>query len=176
MLSDSCCIVKVLLFWFVLIQSNMSLLVWFILVICLHKSVNRMAKTQNWMSSLVPPGSNLNVNIEQSCSEGLWVFSQFTACQRFPTLSALFCKGNNVCSHFAFQISRFMSVNKLKYFFAVDTKYVMKKLIILMFPYTHQVIRRILHHHDQSVINLHANIQPALWERLNTLPTIPLRL
>ncbi|KAJ8338075.1 hypothetical protein SKAU_G00370410 [Synaphobranchus kaupii] len=36
------------------------------------------------------------------------------------------------------EISRFMSVNKLKYFFAVDTKYVMKKLLLLMFPYTHQ--------------------------------------
>ncbi|CAL9707035.1 unnamed protein product [Knipowitschia caucasica] len=36
------------------------------------------------------------------------------------------------------EISRFMSVNKLKYFFAVDTKYVVKKLMILMFPYTHQ--------------------------------------
>ncbi|XP_077434201.1 protein YIF1A isoform X3 [Vanacampus margaritifer] len=36
------------------------------------------------------------------------------------------------------EISRFMSVNKLKYFFAVDTRYVMKKLMILMFPYTHQ--------------------------------------
>ncbi|XP_034398726.1 protein YIF1A isoform X3 [Cyclopterus lumpus] len=36
------------------------------------------------------------------------------------------------------EISRFMSVNKLKYFFAVDTKYVLKKLMILMFPYTHQ--------------------------------------
>ncbi|XP_020779107.1 protein YIF1A [Boleophthalmus pectinirostris] len=36
------------------------------------------------------------------------------------------------------EISRFMSVNKLKYFFAVDTKYVIKKLMILMFPYTHQ--------------------------------------
>ncbi|KAK3535906.1 hypothetical protein QTP70_021202 [Hemibagrus guttatus] len=36
------------------------------------------------------------------------------------------------------EISRFMSVNKLKYFFAVDTKYVIKKLMLLMFPYTHQ--------------------------------------
>ncbi|CAG5990043.1 unnamed protein product [Menidia menidia] len=36
------------------------------------------------------------------------------------------------------EIGRFMSVNKLKYFFAVDTKYVLKKLMILMFPYTHQ--------------------------------------
>ncbi|CAK6964622.1 protein YIF1A [Scomber scombrus] len=36
------------------------------------------------------------------------------------------------------EIGRFMSVNKLKYFFAVDSKYVMKKLMILMFPYTHQ--------------------------------------
>ncbi|XP_034454374.1 protein YIF1A isoform X3 [Hippoglossus hippoglossus] len=36
------------------------------------------------------------------------------------------------------EISRFMSVNKLKYFFAVDTRYVLKKLMILLFPYTHQ--------------------------------------
>uniref|UniRef100_A0A8C8DMP2 Protein YIF1 n=1 Tax=Oryzias sinensis TaxID=183150 RepID=A0A8C8DMP2_9TELE len=36
------------------------------------------------------------------------------------------------------EIGRFMSVNKLKYFFAVDTRYVLKKLMILMFPYTHQ--------------------------------------
>ncbi|TWW55720.1 protein YIF1A [Takifugu flavidus] len=36
------------------------------------------------------------------------------------------------------EISRFMSMNKLKYFFAVDTRYVMKKLLILLFPYTHQ--------------------------------------
>ncbi|XP_073676157.1 protein YIF1A [Garra rufa] len=36
------------------------------------------------------------------------------------------------------EINRFMSVNKLKHFFAVDTKYVMKKLLLLMFPYTHQ--------------------------------------
>ncbi|KAI5105179.1 protein YIF1A [Silurus meridionalis] len=36
------------------------------------------------------------------------------------------------------EISRFMSVNKLKYFFAVDSKYVIKKLMLLMFPYTHQ--------------------------------------
>uniref|UniRef100_A0A3P8UYJ4 Protein YIF1 n=1 Tax=Cynoglossus semilaevis TaxID=244447 RepID=A0A3P8UYJ4_CYNSE len=36
------------------------------------------------------------------------------------------------------EISRYMSMNKLKYFFAVDTRYVMKKLLILMFPYTHQ--------------------------------------
>ena len=32
-----------------------------------------------------------------------------------------------------------MSVNKLKYFFAVDTAYVAKKLGLLVFPYTHLV-------------------------------------
>ncbi|XP_043931620.1 protein YIF1A [Protopterus annectens] len=36
------------------------------------------------------------------------------------------------------EINRFVSINKLKYFFAVDTKYVMKKLALLLFPYTHQ--------------------------------------
>uniref|UniRef100_A0A8D0L626 Protein YIF1 n=1 Tax=Sphenodon punctatus TaxID=8508 RepID=A0A8D0L626_SPHPU len=36
------------------------------------------------------------------------------------------------------EIHRFISMNKLKYFFAVDTKYVMKKLALLVFPYMHQ--------------------------------------
>ncbi|XP_042705709.1 protein YIF1A isoform X1 [Chrysemys picta bellii] len=36
------------------------------------------------------------------------------------------------------EIHRFMSVNKLKYFFAVDTAYVTKKLALLLFPYAHQ--------------------------------------
>lgn len=37
------------------------------------------------------------------------------------------------------QLHRFVSMNKLKYFFAVDTAYVAKKLGLLVFPYTHQV-------------------------------------
>ncbi|XP_063046813.1 protein YIF1A [Engraulis encrasicolus] len=36
------------------------------------------------------------------------------------------------------ELNRFVSVNKLKHFFEVDTKYVIKKLVLLMFPYTHQ--------------------------------------
>lgn len=51
------------------------------------------------------------------------------------------------------QISRFMSVNKLKYFFAVDTKYVIKKLMLLMFPYTHQVTKEMAPFSKQVVIS-----------------------
>lgn len=40
---------------------------------------------------------------------------------------------------FPFQIDRFVSVSKLKYYFAVDTSYVVKKLGLLIFPYTHKV-------------------------------------
>ncbi|CAO2584252.1 Protein YIF1A [Lemmus lemmus] len=36
------------------------------------------------------------------------------------------------------ELYRFVSVNKLKYFFAVDTAYVARKLGLLVFPYTHQ--------------------------------------
>ncbi|XP_035287718.1 protein YIF1A-like isoform X2 [Anguilla anguilla] len=36
------------------------------------------------------------------------------------------------------EISRFVSVNRLKYFFTVDTAYVLKKLLLLLFPYAHQ--------------------------------------
>lgn len=37
------------------------------------------------------------------------------------------------------QIDRFIPVTKLKYYFAVDTMYVGKKLGLLVFPYLHQV-------------------------------------
>lgn len=37
------------------------------------------------------------------------------------------------------QIDRFIPVTKLKYYFAVDTLYVGKKLGLLFFPYLHQV-------------------------------------
>ncbi|XP_027711966.1 protein YIF1A [Vombatus ursinus] len=36
------------------------------------------------------------------------------------------------------QLHRFVSMNKLKHFFAVDTSYVARKLGLLIFPYTHQ--------------------------------------
>lgn len=36
------------------------------------------------------------------------------------------------------KIDHFLSVSKLKYYFAVDTNYVLKKLGLLIFPFTHQ--------------------------------------
>ena len=45
---------------------------------------------------------------------------------------------------FFFQIDRFVSVSKLKYYFAVDTSYVVKKLGLLVFPFTHKVCNRFL--------------------------------
>lgn len=43
------------------------------------------------------------------------------------------------------QIDRFIPVTKLKYYFAVDTVYVGKKLGLLVFPYLHQVS---INHHS----------------------------
>ena len=37
------------------------------------------------------------------------------------------------------RVERFLSVTKLKHYFAVDTNYVLKKLQILIFPFTHKV-------------------------------------
>lgn len=37
------------------------------------------------------------------------------------------------------KIQKFVSVSKLKYYFAVDTAYVMKKMGLLFFPFTHKV-------------------------------------
>uniref|UniRef100_A0A8C2ERW4 Protein YIF1 n=1 Tax=Cyprinus carpio TaxID=7962 RepID=A0A8C2ERW4_CYPCA len=60
------------------------------------------------------------------------------------------------------EINRFMSVNKLKYFFAVDTKYVMKKLLLLMFPYTHQDWE-VRYHRDTPLIPRHDVNAPDLY-------------
>ncbi|KAG7484044.1 hypothetical protein MATL_G00044840 [Megalops atlanticus] len=60
------------------------------------------------------------------------------------------------------EISRFMSVNKLKYFFAVDTKYVMKKLLLLLFPYTHQDWE-VRYHRDSPLTPRHDVNAPDLY-------------
>ena len=40
-----------------------------------------------------------------------------------------------------FQIEKYVSTSNLKYYFAVDTAYVGKKLGLLLFPYAHSVRR-----------------------------------
>ncbi|KAL4648889.1 protein YIF1A [Arapaima gigas] len=60
------------------------------------------------------------------------------------------------------EISRFMSVNKLKYFFTVDTKYVMRKLFLLMFPYTHQDWE-LRYHRDSPLTPKHDVNAPDLY-------------
>jgi len=42
-------------------------------------------------------------------------------------------------SNLFFQVDKYISVSKLKYYFAVDTSYVAKKLLLIAFPFTHQV-------------------------------------
>lgn len=39
----------------------------------------------------------------------------------------------------SFQLDRFIPISRLKYYFAVDTVYVGKKLGLLVFPYMHEV-------------------------------------
>lgn len=40
------------------------------------------------------------------------------------------------------RFQRFVTLSKLKYYFAVDTAYVMKKMGLLFFPFTHKVRKR----------------------------------
>ncbi|KAI1902832.1 hypothetical protein AGOR_G00020230 [Albula goreensis] len=60
------------------------------------------------------------------------------------------------------EISRFVSVNKLKYFFAVDTKYVLKKLLLLMFPYAQQDWE-VRYHRDTPLTPRHDVNAPDLY-------------
>ncbi|XP_028339391.1 protein YIF1A isoform X1 [Physeter macrocephalus] len=59
-----------------------------------------------------------------------------------PMANMAMAYGSSIASHgkdmVHKELHRFVSVNKLKYFFAVDTAYVAKKLGLLVFPYTHQ--------------------------------------
>ncbi|KAJ8372273.1 hypothetical protein AAFF_G00291280 [Aldrovandia affinis] len=60
------------------------------------------------------------------------------------------------------EISRFVSMNKLKYFFAVDTKYVLKKLLLLLFPYAHQDWE-VRYHRDTPLTPRHDVNAPDLY-------------
>lgn len=44
----------------------------------------------------------------------------------------------------SFQLDRFIPISRLKYYFAVDTMYVGKKLGLLVFPYTHEVCLQLI--------------------------------
>ncbi|XP_064220795.1 protein YIF1A isoform X1 [Aotus nancymaae] len=59
-----------------------------------------------------------------------------------PMANVAMAYGSSIASHgkdmVHKELHRFVSVNKLKYFFAVDSAYVAKKLGLLVFPYTHQ--------------------------------------
>lgn len=37
------------------------------------------------------------------------------------------------------ELGKYVPVSRLRYYFAVDTRYVIKKLLLIMFPYTHKV-------------------------------------
>lgn len=37
------------------------------------------------------------------------------------------------------ELGRFVPMTRLRYYFAVDTRYVLKKLLLLVFPFTHKV-------------------------------------
>ncbi|KAG9339013.1 hypothetical protein JZ751_024416, partial [Albula glossodonta] len=60
------------------------------------------------------------------------------------------------------EISRFVSLNKLKYFFAVDTKYVLKKLLLLVFPYAQQDWE-VRYHRDTPLTPRHDVNAPDLY-------------
>lgn len=59
-----------------------------------------------------------------------------------PMTNMAFQYGSNVASHgkeyVEKNLDRWVSMSRLKYYFAVDTTYVVKKLGLLLFPFTHQ--------------------------------------
>lgn len=49
------------------------------------------------------------------------------------------------------QFEKYVPVTRLKYYFAVDNNYVVRKLILLLFPFTHRVRRGINIGFDQKI-------------------------
>lgn len=37
------------------------------------------------------------------------------------------------------ELNKYVPVSRLRYYFAVDTRYVLKKLLLILFPFTHGV-------------------------------------
>lgn len=37
------------------------------------------------------------------------------------------------------ELDKYVPVSRLRYYFAVDTRYVARKLLLIMFPFTHKV-------------------------------------
>lgn len=37
------------------------------------------------------------------------------------------------------ELDKYVPVSRLRYYFAVDTRYVLKKLLLIVFPFTHKV-------------------------------------
>lgn len=50
------------------------------------------------------------------------------------------------------ELGRYVPVSRLRYYFAVDTRYVIKKLLLIMFPYTHKVKLFLIHAWDLITI------------------------
>ncbi|KAK0140132.1 Protein YIF1A [Merluccius polli] len=79
-----------------------------------------------------------------------------------PMANAAMMYGSSLANQGKDMISRFMPMNKLKYFFAVDTRYVVKKLMLLMFPYTHQDWE-VRYHRDTPLTPRHDVNAPDLY-------------
>lgn len=55
---------------------------------------------------------------------------------------------------FLFKLDRFIPISKLKYYFAVDTLYVGKKLGLVVFPYMHEVSLFLVYEKSISFVSL----------------------
>ncbi|XP_077285708.1 yip1d-interacting factor 1 [Arctopsyche grandis] len=76
-------------------------------------------------SPFIPNKSQFGMMLQQPMVQGMAVeFGQQLASQ-----------GKDIVNK---KIEKYVSVSELKYYFAVDTKYVLKKLLLIFFPFTHK--------------------------------------
>eukprot|EP00794_Sanderia_malayensis_P020285 gene20285-22271_t len=83
-----------------------------------------------------PPMSQAqNIGMQQGQFPGAQLVNDPMANMAFQYGTSLASTGKEFVDQ---KIDHFLSVSKLKYYFAVDTSYVLKKLGLLVFPFTHQ--------------------------------------
>lgn len=87
-----------------------------------------------------PPQNEFQGNFNNSYASGSQAYSQYVGA--YDAYDPLFNTARQIGGQFAEQqktkISKYVSSFNLKYYFAVDTKYVARKLALIMFPFLHK--------------------------------------
>lgn len=113
--------------YFYLIVNSITLFIYFIDFNQYNVS-EEQSSPMSIPSPFIPNKSQFGMMLQQPMVQGMAVeFGQQLASQ-----------GKDIVNK---KLEKYVSVSELKYYFAVDTKYVLRKLLLIFFPFTHKVCK-----------------------------------